>query len=404
MGAQIFLHNLLQRFYANTRIGGVPEISGREFGIGEFGKKISSRHLSFCSADALNAFLREKAPFYISCSAARYSLPVARPMDAKGLIGADLIYEFDADEIMTSCKTSHDSWKCSSCGAGGKGRLLECPQCGRGAQVEEWVCPECLGETKRLTLRLIKVMERDFGFSQGLSVNFSGSKGFHVHVRSDAVQGFSKAGRLELLDYITGTNLSLAPLGFSFPRGSGLCPKRGAAKGWARVLLEGVEEAFSQNDAGALAVMANVPYRNAEKLLKEKRAIMNGMERGILLGMNGIRAEKIWKPLLLSVADLQKLPVDRQTSTDIYKIIRVPDTIHGSTGLQAKTVSLQELSSFDPLKECVVMGGEEVLVKNALAPRFYLNGKWFGPYNNDSLSLPEYAAFYLLARHSAEVA
>ena len=151
------------------------------------------------------------------------------------------------------------------------------------------------------------------------------------------------------------------------------------------MLLEGVEEAFSQNDAGALAVMANVPYRNAEKLLKEKRAIMNGMERGILLGMNGIRAEKIWKPLLLSVADLQKLPVDRQTSTDIYKIIRVPDTIHGSTGLQAKTVSLQELSSFDPLKECVVMGGEEVLVKNALAPRFYLNGKWFGPYNNDSL-------------------
>ena len=48
----------------------------------------------------------------------------ARPMEAKHLLGDDLIYEFDADDIKTPCKLTHDSWKCKSCGEVGKGAVV----------------------------------------------------------------------------------------------------------------------------------------------------------------------------------------------------------------------------------------------------------------------------------------
>ena len=71
----------------------VPHYSARDYQkIGahekdsEFGKKISSRHLSFSNNDELNFFLRTEVPFYISCSTAFYKFPAARPMEAKQFV------------------------------------------------------------------------------------------------------------------------------------------------------------------------------------------------------------------------------------------------------------------------------------------------------------------------------
>ncbi|HZX34388.1 MAG TPA: DNA primase catalytic subunit PriS, partial [archaeon] len=95
------LQSLLSGFYASVEIDTVPEIRRREFGTGTFGKKISSRHISFRSSAELNSFLREKQPFFISYSPALYERPSSTPMGNKGLIGADLVYEFDADDLKT---------------------------------------------------------------------------------------------------------------------------------------------------------------------------------------------------------------------------------------------------------------------------------------------------------------
>ena len=65
-----FLQGMLGGFYASAEIDSVPEISRSEFGTGTFGKKISSRHLSFRSGAELNSFLREARPFFISYSPA----------------------------------------------------------------------------------------------------------------------------------------------------------------------------------------------------------------------------------------------------------------------------------------------------------------------------------------------
>lgn len=404
MGFELFLQSKLKEFYNSFEVDSVPQIDSREFGIGEFGKKISNRHLSFKNKQELNSFLREKAPFYISYSNAKYEFPAARPMEKKIFIGGDLIYEFDADDIKTECKLTHDSWKCKSCNANGKGNIEKCPECGMGVKVEEWVCKECINETKTQTKKLLKILENDFGFSNGIFINFSGSKGFHIHIRGEEVQHLSKAGRLELLDYITGTNIDFESMGFKYNKTVYFAPKKEKARGWAKKLLNESEK-FLESDAITIASNTsqqgyNVTKSMAEKLLKEKHSIINGMDRGLLKSVQGVNGEKFWSSTLSFIVDEQKLDVDRQTSIDINKIIRVPNTLHGSTGLQAKELSVEELNNFDALKETVVLGSEEVKV-NATSPQFYLNAKNWGPYNNTEISLPVYAAFYLLARGNA---
>ena len=394
---------MIRSYYKSVTVDSIPEIASREFGVGEFGKKISSRHLEFKTNSALNQYLRTNAPFYISYSNARYKFPSARPMEKKDLFGADLIYEFDADDIKTDCKETHDSWKCSDCGKQGKGSPDACDSCGsQRLSVEEWVCPECLGETKKQSLELIKIIENDLGFTEGISVNFSGSKGYHIHVRSSAVQSLSKSARLEILDYITGTNLDLESLGFYADKKGFFCPKISSSKGWSKKIFLEIERIFNANDPVLVASMGSTTVSNAKKLLKEKHNIITNAERGFLLS-NGVNADKFWNSFLSFIVESMKLDVDRQTSVDINKIIRVPNTIHGSTGLLAKSFALDNLNDFNPLKETVVLGDDEIKIANARAPKFYLNGEWFGPFENESVSLPAYAAFYLLARKNAEV-
>ncbi|MCR4369116.1 MAG: hypothetical protein NUV67_04385 [archaeon] len=398
-----FLRGFLKGYYSSVVLDSVPDIASREFGFGELGKKISGRHLAFSSPKELNSFLRERAPFYISYSAARYEFPVARPMEAKSLVGADLIWEFDADDIQTDCKASHDSWKCKSCGASGKGNIEQCTECGMGVSVDEWVCPECISETKKQTQKLLGILRNDFGFSGDVPINFSGSKGFHVHYRGQEIQGLSKKARLELLDFITGANMDLKALGFFFEKKKFSCPAYSRSRGWAKKILSNVRAAIDANDSSLLAVMGATTVRTAKKIIAEKDSVFSAMERGNLLSAPGVKAEKFWQSALSYAADSEVLGVDRQTSVDINKIIRVPSTIHGSTGLLAMPVIEAELAGFDALSESVVLPSHGVKVVNVSAPRFYVGGNWLGPYSSSEEELPAYAAFYLLSRGRADL-
>ena len=283
-----------------------------------------------------------------------------------------------------------------------------CPECGSGASAEEWVCQECLGATKSQTKKLLSFLQDDFGFSEGISLNFSGSKGFHIHVRGTYVRGLSKPARLELLDYITATNLDVDVLGFFYnkTKNSFICPKKNEAKGWSKRILDSVVAALEKNDISKIAVMGNITTAAAGKLLKEKPNILHHMGNGLLaFSTKGIDANKFWRHFTTFAISEEKigLEVDRQTSIDINKIIRVPNTIHGGTGLLAKEFSVEQLGSFQPLDDSIAMAEAEIKVQNAVAPRFYLNRKWFGPYAGDEVSLPLYAAFYLLARGNADI-
>ncbi len=397
-----FLRKKFRSFYKENFIDSVPEPEKREFGYGEFGKKIIARHYSFSSSKEFNSFLRETAPFFVSYSPAFYEFPDRRPMKKKLYLKSDLIYEFDADDIKTECKQKHDSWKCTECETEGKGLIEKCPSCGASVQTEEWVCEECLEATKKQTLKLIDVLETDFGFFDGLSVNFSGSKGFHLHVRNEKIQSLNANSRIELVDFLTAHEIDLEQLGFVYANRKMLCPKEFLAFGWSKKILSSLIFLIENNEAEKIAALGNARVSTIKKILEKKETVLKGMKNGFLFPVTR-NPRKFWEGLLFNLVEKQKLFLDRQTSVDLAKIIRVPDSIHGSTGMPAKQFSREKLKDFVPLKECIIFSNNPLKVFVRKAPKFFLGGEKFGPFNEQETELPEFAGIYLMSRNSAEL-
>ena len=145
------------------------------------------RHLSFKSAGDLLAELVKQGPSSVYCSNAVYEYPTLQ-MDEKGWLGAELIFDIDADSIPTPCKTKHAWWLCQDCHKGGMGtKPAKCPNC-KGVSVEQmhWSCRECLNATKEHVRRLVDFLTDDFGVQrEQVRLYFSGNRGYHAHVQDE---------------------------------------------------------------------------------------------------------------------------------------------------------------------------------------------------------------------------
>jgi len=401
MNTEYFLRSKFRDFYKKNFVSEPPAIGQREFGIGTFGKKISNRHLAFAGSNDFNSFLRTETPFFVSYSSAYYKEPWKMPMSAKGFLCADLIYEFDADDLKTDCRRWHDSWKCG-CGAQGKGAIESCTSCGKPVKVEQWVCPECLEAVKKQLFRLVGFLEKDFGFSDGIEINFSGSKGYHLHVRSEKVKNLSQGARAELIDYIMGTGLEMENIGF-FEHDKMLHCPRADSLGWAKKLHDSLVDFVSSTDAEHFAVAASTTNSFAEKALQKRAEMLKAIERGVLLQVRSGKNRELWDNIVKFLVEKERLCIDRQTSIDLHKILRVPETLHGGTGLVAKKLSFNNLSGFNPLSDTIAFSEAPVKLRVKKTPKFFLKGNWFGPFEGERLELPEYAAVFLLARGSAEL-
>lgn len=104
------------------------------------------------------------------------------------------------------------------------------------------------------------------------------------------------------------------------------------------------------------------------------------------------------------VFEQKKLDIDRQTSIDLNKIIRVPETLHGGTGFVAKKISFEELKNFNAFKDALAFeSAETVKVLIDKAPRFHLAGEEFGPFKSSEKELPLNAAIFLLSKQVAQL-
>ncbi len=131
--SQEYVSRKFSEFYANpsTKIPAPSAIEEREFAFFLFKERIMVRHRSVTNLNGLRNLLCEVKPSDVYHSCAYYENPEA-DMDKKGWLGADLVFDIDADHIPTSCDKVHDEWTCSKCGFSGKGVTPEiCPACER---------------------------------------------------------------------------------------------------------------------------------------------------------------------------------------------------------------------------------------------------------------------------------
>ena len=96
----------------------------REFAFLTFRGRGMHRHIALPTLKDLHGYLRNNAPMHAYHSSSYYENPTA-DMAQKGWLGADLVFDIDADHFDLPCQKTHDKWWCRNCDEEGTGHPPE---------------------------------------------------------------------------------------------------------------------------------------------------------------------------------------------------------------------------------------------------------------------------------------
>lgn len=402
---QHFARNKFFEYYQKhfSNIQPPTSLEKREFGFLLFEGKTMLRHKSFRSIDNLKHSLSTIVPSNVYYSSAYYERPKAE-MDKKGWLGADLVFDIDADHILTPCGKVHDTWVCSHCGFAGKGPSPEkCPACGEAKfNIKTWMCDECLESAKKEAIKLLDMLMEDLGFVENeIKVYFSGNRGYHVHVENENIRLLDSMARKEIVDYVIGLGFK-AVLHRLIEKDRIIVGPSLDKVGWKGRVARGIYEFLSEmtpNEIEKLGLKKHV----ASLLIKNKKTLLESWKNKGWLSVKGV-GPKNWKKIIQWVVDQQSAKIDTVVTTDIHRLIRLTGSLHGKTGFMKVEAPLRSFDKFDPLKEAVAFKEGQVVVDVVEAPRFRIGDTLHGPFKNDSrVELPTAAALFLLCKGVAKV-
>ncbi|MEM3123521.1 MAG: DNA primase small subunit domain-containing protein [Nitrososphaerota archaeon] len=382
-----------------------PMLERREFGYMLLGQRTMNRHLSYRSFDQLREALQNNAPAHVYRSAAIYRYPEA-PMEEKGWMGSELIFDIDADHIETPCKGSHDFSLCTSCWSKASSRI--CEKCGSSAiQDIKWVCDTCLSTAKMEMLKLLEFMESDFGIPlDKMTLSFSGNRGYHLSIGVEEVMGLGRDARQEIVDYVTGSHLVPELLGLGAGDGDGSAEY--SETGWRGRIARESYVLISRLVAGDPAIHSELSAKLGPKAvdtLKSVAPLWHEKPKWNLLGGTKIRRQAVMMALVDMAIRQAGAHVDSVVTTDIHRLLRLSDTLNGKTGLRASVVDPELLEDFDPLKESLFISSRKpTRVRVIYAPEFRLGSGWYGPFQDEEVLLPAHVATYLICRGVATMA
>ena len=370
----------------------------REFAFSLFKQKIMLRHKGFKEAGGFQGFLKELSPADVYYSSAYYESP-EEEMSRKGWLGADLIFDIDADHIPTPCDRSHDIWTCKDCNFSGRTAKPErCPQCG-GQKFSgiSWPCGICLESAKRETTKLIEILEEDFGFSkQELIVAFSGHRGYHVQVEVESVKTLDSMARREIADYLTGIGLEPTLHGLNMKACVGPSLED---VGWKGRIAKGTYELLASQEELEKAGLSKM----SAAITSQRKEIQDRWSKkgpwGLVIGVG----TEGWERIVQVAAESQSVKIDTVVTADVHRLIRLANTIHGETGLKKVRISPDNLEQFDPFKSAVAFKQGSVTINIAEAPEFRIEGVNYGPFKNQRVELPMAASMFLLCKGVAKV-
>lgn len=374
-----YLSGRFADYYRENRVSLPPAANEREWGHIPWTPGSGTtmvRHQSQLDLGDVNDFLARTAPRHTYFSAARYDDPGASTMGAKGWRGADLIFDLDADHLP-------------------------------GVDPAEATYAEMLTECKDALLRLVDFLEADFAFDE-MEIVFSGSRGYHVHVRDDSIQELDSDARREIVDYILGRELDTDGL-------IRVASKQGTTQrllrtegGWGRRvhkelvdLTAELREVDSATARERLTEFEGIGEGRAETIVGAISENPAAIETGNMeAGGPGIRL--IADALAEEVADKQAAPIDEPVTTDTHRLIRLPKSLHGGSGLVVKPIDRDELASFEPLTDAIPtrFTDSETTIRVEKSCQCQLNGDTI-KLDDGVHSVPEYAGVFLMARGGA---
>ncbi len=374
-------------------------IEKREFAFLLFKERTMLRHKGFKTAEGFRNLLLNVAPSDVYYSSSYYEKP-EEEMDAKGWTGADLIFDIDADHIPTPCNKEHDRWICKNCSMSGRGAKPErCPKC-QTQKFDDvsWPCNVCLASAKEETMKLIDVLSKDFGLSsKEMNLAFSGHRGYHVHVENEAVTTLDAIARKEIVDFMLGIGLEARLFGFEKGEGPKLEDsgwKGRIAKGTYEFLLTATKEQLEKT---------GLKKKTASQILQQREKILESWkQKGPWKMLKGVGHDG-WEKIIRQAIEKQSAKIDTVVTTDVHRLIRLANTLHGETGLKKIEVKASEIERFDPFKRAIAFRHNTITIAVADAPQFRLGDNVYGPYKNEKIELPTAAAMLLLCKGAAKI-
>ncbi|MCS7109380.1 MAG: DNA primase catalytic subunit PriS [Candidatus Micrarchaeota archaeon] len=370
MDEETFVTQKFREYYSTHWTKAPKQVHMREFGFGGWAKKIESRHYSFSSEKELNSYLGRNAPLFISYSEAYYRYPAARPIEKKEWLQGDLVFDIDANELGMKCTEKHG---------------------------KEWVCEGCMERARECALRLVDdFLVKDFNIpKEEIEVNFSGNRGFHIHVTTRFLH-LKTYGRKEIADYVNANGLDYDSFFQQDPIHRRIIGPKISDGGWKGRIARFMVKLIKERNLEKIGVHKRI----AEKFYSRIDAadqIANGNWEAVYVSDR----QKLFSQIVEAIKKEQAAFVDEGVTFDTSKLIRMPDSLHGETGMLAQRFKINELDRYDWSSDPVVFSSSTMKVYVKSCKEFILKGQSFGPYEDKIVELPEYAAIYLICKKAA---
>ena len=390
---QRFLLKTFRKYYkANTPF--LPDrFTRREFGFMFFDKTFVQRHIGFHSAEELHRFMEAQVPSHSYYSTAYYRTPDAPTMEEKGWMGAELIFDLDADHLEGADQMSFD---------------------------------DMLAQIKREMISLVdNYLFGDMGFSpDDVYITFSGGRGYHAHVKMPEVLGLGSHERREIVDFVTSRGLNIDWVFEEEARALGTANVGGRtvanikrfrtippadSGGWRlrmRNALKDVVNDLCDMDVPAIkkaypSTKKNQSLAKIQEDLRKSREVIFENNKMVTLAHN--TQELLVKIMAEDVAIRISGEVDEPVTADIKRLIRLPGSIHGKSGLRVTPLSREELTDFDPMTMAIPKEytDDPVTVTMRRDYEFNMKGQHFKL--SGITDVPEYAAVFLVGKKLADV-
>ncbi len=260
-----------------------------------------------------------------------------------------------------------------------------------------WLCNQCLEQAKEETAKLLDILYSDLGIDPlETRLFFSGHRGYHVHVYSEQLGVIGEEERREIASYVLGQGIEpeLHELEEVNSNGTKLIegPQLGQP-GWRGRMVSGIYDVVNkEGEKLGLSPMQSKTLMEQDPERFFRKQFWSAV-KGIGL--------KTWEALSSRAVEERSAKIDSVVTTDIHRLIRLPGTINGHTGLKAMHVARDRLDDFDPFSESLAFQGS-MKVKVLDSPEFELGKQKFGPYHDEELTLPAPAAMLLLCKRRAE--
>ena len=380
-----YLKTKFQEYYQNAEITLPPRFTSREWGFLNWKGGIMNRHVNFRSIKEVNNYLARVAPAHCYHSVAYYKDPSKNTMIDKEWQGADLIFDLDADHLpeMEDVK---------------KGKIP---------------FSKLMDYIREQTYRLVvDVLLGDFGLSEDdLLITFSGGRGYHVHVRTPDVLTLPSGARREIADYLTGKGLDLNKIlidaGYTkeYPiRGKGLERKnipfsklpKNNSKGWQGIISRFINYKLDE-------------LRNMEKEKRKTELKIIGIQKkGLNLKNDNEKAfnnlpEFSKKKFVRFALKETAIHPDEPVTGDIHRLIRLPGSLHGGSGLKVTTMDSKQLENFDPMKDALAFGNNNVRIRSIVKHPVTMGDGLATLKPESVVDMPEMAAIYFMARKWAHL-